>query len=384
MQPNRPDGPPTEVLALPALMAMTPVQLQALISEVHAAAEPARMYMQMSYVFLLFDQHEAALDMQTRALQLRRLYRIQGSRAATLRLLVLMGPGHMQDNTPIEFVVHTLAVQTEILYLLPGEEVPRDLPAHDVAFVAVGESDKNAALLARLQAHAGQWPAPLINQPGAIGNGARDRCYQLLKGLAGVHIAPTQRLRHGDVPEMDYPLTLRPVDSQGGEGLQRIDHAGQLADYYASVGAECYYAARFVDYRSEDGLYRKMRIVLIDGLPYICHLAISEHWMVHYRSAAMAEHATRREEEQRFMEGFAQGFALRMREPLAAIAQALQLDYVTVDCALAPDGALLVFEVDSRGLVHATDAPEIYPYKPAVMQQAFDAFEAMLHRRLGR
>ena len=157
----------------------------------------------------------------------------------------------------------------------------------------------------------------------------------------------------------------------------------ELAAYYADHPAPAYYAAQYVDYQSADGLFRKLRIVLIDGAAYICHMAISDHWMVHYLSAGMAESAEKRLEEQRAMEGFEQGFAARFKEPLAQIARALQLDYVTIDCTQGRDGELLVFEADSRGLIHAADPVHIFPYKPAVMQKAFDAFAALLHQRAG-
>jgi glutathione synthase/RimK-type ligase-like ATP-grasp enzyme len=182
---------------------------------------------------------------------------------------------------------------------------------------------------------------------------------------------------------MAFPITIRPVDTQGGEGLQRVDHAEALEVYYESHTAQAYYAAHYIDYQSSDGCYRKLRIVLIDGAPYICHLAISAHWMVHYLSAGMGDSPAKRLEEQRFMEGFAQDFARRFNEPLAAIARALQLDYVTIDCAEGPDGRLLVFEADSRGIIHAADPANIYPYKPAVMQKAFDAFATLLIKRAG-
>lgn len=373
-------SPPT-VFPMAALLRMTPPQLQALIANVHRDGNLGLTYMQMAYVFMLSNQHEAAAQMQARALQHQRIYRIANDQTASLRLLVVMGPGNMQDNTPIEFVLDGSAIQTDLLFLVPGEAFPATLPEHDIAFIAIGESDKNAPLLAQLQAQMARWPRPVVNQPGAIPNCARNRCYRLLKDLAGLCMAKTQRLQAGDALEMDYPITIRPIDTQGGEGLARIHSATELADYYAAHPAPAYYAAQYIDYRSADGLYRKLRIVLIDGVPFICHLAISDHWMVHYLSAGMAESAEKRLEEQRVMEGFEQDFALRFSAPLAAIADALQLDYVTIDCAEGLDGRLLVFEADSRGLIHAADPTELYPYKPAVMQKAFGAFAALLHRR---
>jgi glutathione synthase/RimK-type ligase-like ATP-grasp enzyme len=361
-----------------------PPQLQALVIAVHQDTDPGRTFMQMAYVFMLSNQHEAAMDMQARALQHQRLYRVASERKSALRLLVIMGPGNMQDNTPIEFVLDGGDIQTDILFLLPGEALPDTLPQHDVTFIAIGESTRNAALLTQLDAHRARWPGPVVNQPHAIAHCARDTCYALLKSIPGVCVPRTQRLLPGEALEMDFPLTLRPIDTQGGEGLQRVADAVALQAYCASQPAPAYFAAQYVDYQSPDGLYRKLRILLIDGAPYLCHLAISAHWMVHYPSAGMAESAEKRLEEQVAMERFDQEFALRFCAQLTQIAHALQLDYVTIDCAQGPDGQLLVFEADSRGIIHAADPVHIYPYKPAVMQKAFDAFAALLHRRAVR
>ena len=360
---------------------MTPLQLQELIHAVHMQGDLAHLCMQMFYVFLLTNQLEAALEMQSRALQIRRVYRMAGSKQPQLRLLVVMGPGHMQHNTPIEFVTHGQAIQTEIIYMLHDEPVPMALPDHDVTFIAIGESSKNNVLLGQLDAVMKTWPTPVVNAPRAIKNCARSTCYKLLKESAGVIVPQTKRVRVQDNWEMDFPVTLRPIDTHGGEGLQRINDVTELANYYATVPAEIYHVAKYVDYQSPDGYYRKLRIALIDGVPFICHMAISAHWNVHYRTAGMETSLHKRVEEQRMMEQFDQDFSIRFNDQLAAVARALQLDYVIVDCAQSRCGRLLVFEVDSRGIIHAADPQHIYPYKPAVMQKAFDAFQALLLRK---
>ena len=372
---------PAEIVALPALMDMTPPELRSLIEETHSREDAASIYMQMFYVFLLTSQHEAAAEMQSRALQLRRIYRIKGKPDPKLRLLVVMGPGNMQDNTPIEFVLHGCHVQTDILYLLPDDDAPLELPAHDVTFIAIGESGKNVALLKNLADRLSDWPTPVINHPRFIRNCARDTCYQLLRDIAGVVMPPTLKMCRGELPPISFPITIRPIDTQGGEGLERVEDDAALQGYLAANSAQNFYVAQFVNYRSADGQFRKMRIVLIDGVPHICHLAISSHWMVHYLSAGMAESEGKRAEEQLCMESFETTFAVRFSAQLTAVALALQLDYVTIDCAVSREGDLLVFEVDSRGIIHAADPVHIHPYKPAVMQKAFDAFENLLLNR---
>ena len=137
----------------------------------------------------------------------------------------------------------------------------------------------------------------------------------------------------------------------------------------------------FIDYSSADGLYRKYRVALVDGVPFAVHMAISEHWMVHYLNAGMRENAARRAEEARFMAHFESDFAIRHHLALSGLHEALGLDYVVVDCAETPGGELLVFEVDTGGVVHALDPPEIFPYKRPALEKLFRAFRQLLSRR---
>jgi hypothetical protein len=92
----------------------------------------------------------------------------------------------------------------------------------------------------------------------------------------------------------------------------------------------------------------------------------------------LSEH--KRAEERSVMENFDHDFAARHHDVLYVIADRLDLDYVVIDCAETKDGELLLFEADPRCWVHATDSIEIFPYKPAVMQKAFDAFRSLLIR----
>jgi len=42
----------------------------------------------------------------------------------------------------------------------------------------------------------------------------------------------------------------------------------------------------------------------------------------------------------------------------------------------------LIFEADNTAVVHNMDLPDIFPYKPPQMRKIFDAFVAMLERRV--
>jgi hypothetical protein len=154
-----------------------------------------------------------------------------------------------------------------------------------------------------------------------------------------------------------------------------------LARYLRERQEQEFFVSRFVDYSSKDGLFRKYRLVLVDGRPYACHLAIADRWDIWYLNAGMSESVDKRREEENFMRNFDDAFARRHQTALAGIAARIGLDYFTVDCAETKSGSLLVFEADNTAIVHDMDPVDLYPYKQPQMRRVFDAFVAMLDRR---
>jgi hypothetical protein len=143
-----------------------------------------------------------------------------------------------------------------------------------------------------------------------------------------------------------------------------------------------FHISPFVDYRGADGLFRKYRVVLIDGRPFAGHMGISAHWMIHYLNAGMSASAEKRAEEERFMRSFDADFALRHAGAFAAITERIGLDYVVIDCGETRDGKLLIFELDSGAVVHAMDCVDLFPYKQAQMRKVFKAFRGMLSKAI--
>ena len=65
---------------------------------------------------------------------------------------------------------------------------------------------------------------------------------------------------------------------------------------------------------------------------------------------------------------------------VAAIGQAMDLDYAGVDFSLLPDGRVLVFEANATMLVHPETPDGPLAHKNPFVQQIVDAFQAMLVR----
>ena len=112
-------------------------------------------------------------------------------------------------------------------------------------------------------------------------------------------------------------------------------------------------------------------------------MAVSKNWMIHYVNAGMYEEAWKRAEELAFMTDF-EAFKRRHHNVLQAIARAIPLDYLCIDCAETASGEFLVFEVDHAMVIHAMDTEEQFPYKQIHMQKVKNAFrELLLHRMAG-
>ncbi len=390
------------LIGLPTLMKMavsdqdlTPMGAT-LLERAQRDTDDANALMDLSTVLQLRGEREVALAVQGEALKIQRLYRYGGNDEVRIRVLVIMGEGDLMANMPIEFLVEGSDVALFLLYLKQGEELPSELPEYDLLFVALAESDQNHQLLLEVDAQLQGWPKPVINVPNRITHLSRDGACALLQGLPGVLMPLTVRMQRPDLERLatgelsidailtdgGFPVILRPVDSHAGHGLAKLDDPAAVTEYLATAREEEFYISRFVDYSSPDGMFRKCRVALIQGRSYVGHMAVSARWMVHYLNADMLENASNREEEERFMTGFDEGFAQRHAEAFQAITASVGLEYLGIDCAETAQGELLIFEIDNSMVVHAMDPVELFPYKQPAMHKLFGAFRQMLLDRM--
>ena len=225
------------------------------------------------------------------------------------------------------------------------------------------------------------WPRPLLNaNPRLISDLTRDGVCALVDGAPGLVAPKAERTTRDDLAAWaNFPIIARPIGSHAGAGLSKFDSAEHVAAYLARQPGDLFYVSPFIDYAGPDGLFRKQRIVLIAGKPFLCHHAVSAHWMVHYMNAAMLESADNRAEEARMMLTFDTQFAARHRATFEALHQRIGLDYFGIDCGETTDGRLLLFEADVAMIVHDMDPADLFPYKKPQMRKVMAAFESMLH-----
>ncbi|WFU27957.1 hypothetical protein QA649_17570 [Bradyrhizobium sp. CB1717] len=351
----------------------------------------------LSLIAQLLGEKEAGLVIQTEVLAFHQLFRTPCAAAKPrMRVLALAADIDMGGNTPIEFLLEGSDIELLTLYVVKGVGLPETLPEHDVAIVVASDSAECREALAVIEQAAPRWPRPLLNRPELIGNLDRDKLYRLLADIPGLDIPVTANatraqltaLSEGRIAcaeitsELHFPMIVRPRGTHAGVGLAKVDDAAALKAYLAERQEQDFFVARFVNYASSDGLFRKIRLTMVDGKPYACHMAIADRWDIWYLNAYMAFSEEKRAEEAVFMQDFDHAFAARHKNALDEMSRRVGLDYFIVDCAENQDGELLVFEADNTAVVHNMDPPAVFPYKPPQMRKIFAAFTAMLSRHV--
>jgi hypothetical protein len=350
----------------------------------------------LSLIAQLLGDKQAGLAIQREILASQQLFRSPCAvEKPRLRVLAFAAATDMGSNTPIEFLLEESEIELMTLYVMPESELPEPLPDHDIAIVIASDSEECRDALRKIERAASRLPRPLLNPPHAVCNLDRDRLHRLLDGIDGLEIPSTTGITHEILSELSrgslapcdietglsFPVVVRPRGSHAGAGLAKLDDGTAIDRYLEQRQEQEFFISRFVDYASDDGLFRKYRIVFVDGRPFACHMAITDRWDVWYLNAGMSASASKRREEAAFMRTFDTGFAWRHEIALTAMADWIGLDYFTVDCAETKSGSLLVFEADNTAIVHNMDPPNVFPYKAPQMRKVFDAFAAMLNRR---
>lgn len=304
----------------------------------------------------------------------------------TQRVLILTTTE--SGNTPDRYLIPP-ASYTRLLWFIEyaSERQMAELPDYDVAFNAIGDEDLAGPTAANARRFAGLCPSRLLNDPSRIATTRRDRTEALFAGIDNLITPTTVRLDAADLADgleaaatragVEPPFLVRPIGSHGGKGLQLIEPGSEAS---APPPALAYYLTAFHDFRSPDSLYRKYRVVFVDGEPLPYHLAIAEHWLIHYEHAGMERCPERLAEEMRFLQDPARTIGAEAMSAVTEIGRAMGLDYAGVDFGLLPDGRVLVFEANATMLVHPETPGGPLAHKNPAIEKIFTAFRAMLLR----
>jgi len=237
------------------------------------------------------------------------------------------------------------------------------------------------ALVARLEQETG---LPTLNPARVIETTSRPALSARVGQTGGVRAphctlyeAGTESLvEHIRTAGHRYPVLLRPAGSHGSAGLVRASDDADAAAAAAAVGT-CT-VTDFVDFRSDDGLWRKHRMVYAGGRLFRRHRLVDQQWNVVGDSRFFMYERGLFEEERAWL---AEPVAPES-DPIDARVleqfQAMGLDFGVIDYAVLPDGELVIFEMNACVQVTGSIPEEYRPYVGYVEDNNDDILEAVL------
>jgi hypothetical protein len=234
--------------------------------------------------------------------------------------------------------------------------------------------------------------APVINPPSAVLATGRCDVARCLSGLPGV-VTPRTMILPRDVVAssearatlahhgFEFPLLLRTPGFHTGDHFLRVENAGELPAALAELPGQNLLVIQHLDGRGPDQKVRKYRVMTIDGQLYPLHVAISNHWKVHYFTADMADNPEHRAEDARFLADMSGVLGRRAMAALAEIQKTLGLDYGGIDFGLNAEGNVLLFEANATMAIISPDADKRWDYRRAAVEQIYRAVLKMLMGR---
>jgi len=271
----------------------------------------------------------------------------------------------------------------------------RPLPRHDLIFNAIGDADLAGEALAAARSVAAVSGAPVLNAPAAVMATGRQDNARRFSRLPGV-IAPATATLARELlrsPEaitalagrgLQFPLLLRTPGFHTGRHFVFVERPDALPQAVAGLPGTELTAIQFLDSRGADGKVRKYRVMSIDGRLYPMHLAISNHWKIHYFTAEMADQAGHRAEDAAFLANMSAVLGPRAMRALEQIQSALGLDYAGMDFGLSPAGDLLLFEANATMVVNPPEPDERWAYRHPAVERILAAVRRMLLEKCGR
>lgn len=224
---------------------------------------------------------------------------------------------------------------------------------------------------------------PMLNATNNIRKTKRDELSQQLPPHKDFVIPKTYRISPRSKDDIIHfaqkafdgkAFLFRPVSSHGGTDLMRIDDY-EMADFnaYPLDGRE-YFISEFIDFSSSDGLYRKARLFVIDGVAYPRHYFISKGWKINFRHDMLEDECYAKEEEV-----FIKSPHLLFQKLCHHLYAHLKLDFFGVDCALLPNGQIVLFEANvcMRPFV---ESPQLYITSAQTTIQK--AFINLIHKKI--
>ncbi len=291
------------------------------------------------------------------------------------------------DDTPFD---------KSFLLLDANQEQKINIDNIDTIFNQISDADTHKTTLAKMKNILNQLKSKVkfFNLPQNIENTRRENIYLLLQGINKVYTPKTIKITprtpadiykkiHSE--DFKFPVIFRQAGDHGGISTILINNLNKQEDFYpfALDGRE-YYLTQYVDYK-QDGIYRKFRLIVIDGEVFIRHVLFNDSWLIHSTNSRefMRQNKIYIEKEKKLLDSFDDDLKPYIKKQITEIHQKIGLDYFGIDCFADKNFNMLIFEVNAS--MNVLIKPKGLPNESTLNKKAdliAEAIKQMIAKRL--
>ena len=262
-----------------------------------------------------------------------------------------------------------------------------------LVWTAISDSDQNAKTLDVAAEIARPLKQPIVNPPKLIGRTSRSELPRRLAGLDGVVAPKVLLIRYPNAERVakmveeagfSFPAILRGVGTHNGEIVGVVDSIEAMSPIFGDRN-NSYYLTEFVDVRRADGLYRKTRFFFVGDRIITRQHILHNDWLIHGRSARgfMAENEHLLAESRDMLIGGFDALPDKTRAALHGIRERVGLDYAGIDCCIAEDGAVVVFECNATMSFRPVFRNPATQHNKAALPRMLSALRRLIHAKTG-
>jgi hypothetical protein len=312
----------------------------------------------------------------------------RGDQAPIRILLLVSGAG---GNTPMTSFLDDHVFETHVV-VADYYDPKTPLPPHDVVFNGIGDADICSDGLEAACTLIKRTQRPVINHPLAVLKTGRLSNVMRFRGVRNVVVPRMVSCKRRMLTGPDaasfvgdggfsFPLMVRAPGFHTGQYFHRIEDIAGLAAAAAEMPGDDVWLIEKLDARDVNGMYRKLRVMLIDGQLYPLHLAISKDWKVHYFTAGMADAPEHRLVDGEFLADMERAIGTPAVAALKKIYATLGLDYAGIDFAVNARGEILFFEANATMVMAPLSADPKWDYRRPAFDAVFAAVRRMITER---
>jgi len=261
-----------------------------------------------------------------------------------------------------------------------AEQPPLNIPQRpDLIFNQISNPDTHSIALERCVDVCRRFDGiPVINHPDAIKETARDAVYQKLHDIDGVRFPKTVRC----VPEspehvleliesegFKLPVIVRTAGEHNASNMVLVESSDHLEKLHTlAFDGSDFYIIEFIDCSDENGIFKKQRILIMDGKAYPRHVFFGPDWLINSKAIDFMLENPQVGDLLGLMDELDERMP-RLEPALNEISKRMKLDVFGIDCDILDDDTLVIYEANANMYTLRDTIPPLSPRVKIIQQQ---------------